>query len=50
MEVAVRHARRHRSGRRTGHVERSIDLPAEVDEVWGRWTDPERLGTWFGAR
>ena len=32
-----------------GHVERSIDLPAEVDEVWGALTDPERVERWFGA-
>ena len=32
-----------------GRVERSIDLPAELDEVWGALTDPARIGTWFGA-
>ena len=33
----------------TRHVERSIDLPAEVDEVWGALTDPDRIERWFGA-
>jgi uncharacterized protein YndB with AHSA1/START domain len=49
MEVAVQQDDVTGAGSPDGHVERSIDLPAEVDEVWGALTDPERIGTWFGA-
>src|SRR6266700_5900000 len=31
------------------HVRREVELAAPAAEVWASLTEPERLGSWFGA-